>query len=270
MLRTMLASVLTVTLTAGAAFGFACIQTSGGQCIHWAQHAATLHSFLGNPGDQSALSAAGEWNAVGADFHFDASVGGQFFDPCGALGPNHICSNTGPIGDNPVLFASTFCGQGFGDIIELTNDCWNGGTGEIFNAPVFVNNTVQLDVYDGPLHFANGQLVYDVRRVLLHEFGHVLGLDHPDAHGQNVMAIMNSHVSNLDRLQQDDINGIFSLYGGGGTPSGNSATPTNGCQIDARPATPAMFVLLVPLLLAMRSVRRRAAPLTARETRPRQ
>ena len=43
----------------------------------------------------------------------------------------------------------------------------------------------------------------------LHEFGHVLGLDHPDQFGQNVAAIMNSTISNTDSLQQDDINGAL-------------------------------------------------------------
>jgi hypothetical protein len=272
MLRMAVAAILTVALSASGAFAFACIQTSRGQCIHWAQHAATLHSFLGNAWDQYALSAAGDWSAVGADFHFDASVGGQFFDPCGVPGPDHVCSNTGPINDNPVILRSTFCGQGFGDIIELTNDCWDINTAAIYNAPVFVNNTLQLGAYDGPLQFANGQVIYDIRRVLLHEFGHVLGLDHPDAHGQNVVAIMNSRVSNLDRLQPDDINGIFSLYGGGPpvTTSGGGPAPTSGCQIDAHPAAPTGRRLLMPLCLAVLLLGRRASRrrITAREIRP--
>ena len=51
----------------------------------------------------------------------------------------------------------------------------------------------------------------------IHEFGHTLGLDHPDQAKpkQFVVAIMNSTVSNLDTLAQDDINGVTSIYGTG-------------------------------------------------------
>ena len=60
----------------------------------------------------------------------------------------------------------------------------------------------------------------------LHEFGHVLGLTHPDEAGQSVTALMNSMVSNLDALAADDINGIRSIYGSGVT-SNVSFPPRN-------------------------------------------
>ena len=50
------------------------------------------------------------------------------------------------------------------------------------------------------------------RRILLHEFGHVVGLGHPDEAGQNVVAIMNG-TNDLTSLQPDDIAGIQALYG---------------------------------------------------------
>jgi hypothetical protein len=232
--------------------------------VHWQEHAATLQSFLGSPGvplsngtvtwDQNAINAGNDWNAVGADFHFTIGVGGQFHDPCGAQGMNNVCA--APAGNNPIYFANSQCGVGFGDAIELTLLCWSEPGGAIQNAAVLVNNNVPWNAYDGDLRFSNGQVVYDVRRVLLHEFGHVLGLDHPDKAGQTVAAIMNSQVSNLFQLQPDDRAGIFSLYPDTAPPSGSSSSPSTGCQIAARPAAQTAWAVLVPLWVVARTRRR--------------
>src|SRR4029453_9686971 len=55
----------------------------------------------------------------------------------------------------------------------------------------------------------------DFRRIAIHEFGHTLGLDHPDQDGQHVSAIMNSHISDVDTVQADDIAGAEALYAEG-------------------------------------------------------
>ncbi len=75
------------------------------------------------------------------------------------------------------------------------------------------NNAISWDSYRGALT----PPVFDFHRVAIHEFGHTLGLDHPDQAQppQNVVAIMNSKVSNLDTLAQDDINGVTAIYGTG-------------------------------------------------------
>lgn len=59
----------------------------------------------------------------------------------------------------------------------------------------------------------------DFCRVATHEFGHTLGLGHPDEAGQAVNALMNSTISDLDHLTADDISGAQALY---------PATPTGG------------------------------------------
>ncbi|MFZ9681825.1 MAG: matrixin family metalloprotease [Cephaloticoccus sp.] len=58
----------------------------------------------------------------------------------------------------------------------------------------------------------------DIRRVALHELGHVLSLLHPDDDepAQSVAAIMNSTVGNLENLTSDDIAGAQYLYGAPG------------------------------------------------------
>jgi predicted Zn-dependent protease len=86
----------------------------------------------------------------------------------------------------------------------------------IVRATTILNAELCWDAYHGPLQpvLCHGQLtpLLDVRRVLLHELGHVLGLEHPDEGGQEVAAIMNHTTSDLDTLQADDEAGIMALY----------------------------------------------------------
>ncbi len=109
-------------------------------------------------------------------------------------------------GDNSVFFSSTVYGETFGSstlAITLISSRNNVTT----ETDVVFNNSRTWDSYRGQL---NDNI--DFHRVALHEFGHVLGLDHPDIARQTVAAIMNSRVGNLDSLQPDDISGVRSLY----------------------------------------------------------
>jgi predicted Zn-dependent protease len=86
----------------------------------------------------------------------------------------------------------------------------------IARATTILNAELCWDAYEGPLQptLCHGQLAMrlDVRRVVLHELGHVLGLEHPDDGGQDVPAIMNHTTSNVETLQADDEAGIRALY----------------------------------------------------------
>lgn len=263
-----IAALLVALGLASSADAFVCLQAANGNCLHWAGGQATLTSFLGSAGgtlqngttswDQNAINAANDWNAAGAAFHFNVAVGGTLNEPCGARGPGHACPNTGPAGDNPILFSDSFCGGSFGpDIIELTNNCWDAN-GAMINAPVFVNSGVPWNAYDGPIQCCtvmNGvsMAINDMRRVLLHEFGHVLGLDHPNQNGQTVNALMNSRESDLDRLQADDIAGIRAIYPGGNPATG--APANTGCRM-ASGRRPGSFLLIPPALMLWRRYRR--------------
>jgi hypothetical protein len=109
-------------------------------------------------------------------------------------------------GKNSVLFSNTVFGKSFGDRV-LAVTTYFSSSGFMTEADVVFNTSVG---------FSSGGTVKaskDFHRVALHEFGHVLGLDHPDEHGQTVSAIMNSLVSNLNHLTADDVAGITALYG---------------------------------------------------------
>jgi hypothetical protein len=56
----------------------------------------------------------------------------------------------------------------------------------------------------------------------------VLGLAHPDEHGQTVAAIMNSTISNLDGLQADDIAGVNAIYPSDTGPTSTLENPPQG------------------------------------------
>ena len=100
-------------------------------------------------------------------------------------------------------------------------------------ADVILNRAFQYDSYRGPLKPGDPETrVYDIHRIFLHEFGHVLGLDHPDDHAQEVTAIMNSVISDLDSLATDDINGALYLY---------ALRITSPGELDAQVGAPVSF-----------------------------
>lgn len=155
-----------------------------------------------------ALSdAARQWNEK-TDFNFN--IVNEYRDPCFGYSvgqrPDYL---------NGSDFRTTQCGNSLPDTTLAVTLYFQEpntlGSSDIVEADIVFNANLSFDVYDGPLrNGSNGRAEFDFKRVALHELGHVLGLGHDN----NQPAIMNARISSLYELQQDDIEGVNTLYGG--------------------------------------------------------
>src|SRR5205085_4461945 len=165
--------------------------------------------------DTAAAPALGAWNNVMVRLQYTDTV----TSPPVSSGD----------GVNAVVFSDTLFGQQFGSG-TLAVTFWRSSGSNIVEADILFNRNQQFDSYRGPLRFgSNGWAIGDIRRVLIHELGHALGLDHPDQHGQHVDAIMNSVTSDRETLSADDISGAQSMYAAPGpTPTPTPAPSPSG------------------------------------------
>ncbi len=127
-------------------------------------------------------------------------------------------------GANCIAFSSSVFGSSFGKY-TLAVTYYSMSDSTLLEADVLFNEAMVFDSYSGPLKFSTvtGIAIADIGRVLLHELGHGIGLDHPDGAGQNVDAVMNAMISDREMLSRDDIAGAQHLYG---QPTDPTPTPT--------------------------------------------
>ena len=149
---------------------------------------------LGSTWNDLATDALRAWNNAGSRFQFSWSTSSTIGVECSRSDGFHAA-----------VWSSTACGRGYGGKWAIEWQWWNGGT--IVDSDVLFDNT------------RRDWTRSNFRGLAMHEFGHSLGLGHPDDAGQRVTAIMNSTVR-VSGLQSDDIAGVRALYGAGssGTP----------------------------------------------------
>jgi hypothetical protein len=196
----------------GAAAGGLAFTTDGDR---WLDGTATI--FIGMPGRAPSGVAwsdvleevATEWTSK-TSFRFVSDR--SYRNPC--TGYSATTGGTGfPRGNgdgrNGMDFRPNVCGNRFGDTtLAITLSLFNNtplGFSEIIESDIVFNSDINWDVYDGPRRSS-----VDFRRTALHELGHALGLQHEEREP----AIMAPRISNIDRLQSDDISGANRLYGG--------------------------------------------------------
>ncbi|GAB5558881.1 MAG: hypothetical protein SynsKO_05280 [Synoicihabitans sp.] len=150
--------------------------------------------------------AIADWNAVIGNVQLDVSVG-----ETGSYSTGNDL--------NEIVLDDTIDGFEFGDSTLAVAVSFTDGGNYRTESDIIFNDRFEWDSYRGPLR-DNAQ---DIRRVAIHEMGHVLGLDHPDQANpsQSVTAVMNSTVSDTDGLRQDDIDGGQFLYGAPSSPPVN-------------------------------------------------
>lgn len=146
--------------------------------------------------------------------------------------------------------------------VAITSNIFNEDTGEIVAYDMEINDVHFLFSLDGLPR--NGKATMDLRNVVTHEVGHVIGLDHSSDRQSTMYASGLPGETKKRNLHADDISGLCTLYPQNaclGTKP-NSMEPGNGCGCHHSPTdSPALvsFVLFAMLGLLFLVTRQRSS-----------
>ena len=154
----------------------------------------------GNSWNSAVVDAIKTWNDRTV---FNFTVVEETRDPCAHDGYSSIG------------FTKDLCGSEFGantlGVAFRRFELQELGPPNIIEGDIIINAAESYDIFDGPLlRFGIPDMGVDFKRIVLHELGHVIGLDHEET----VPAIMAPTLGDVFELQEDDIAGVKALYSG--------------------------------------------------------
>ncbi|MBX3736835.1 MAG: immunoglobulin domain-containing protein [Candidatus Didemnitutus sp.] len=201
---------------------------SGSALIKWPNGTIPMQIKLGTAKtllDQtnystSAQAAMESWNTVLRNVQFAPTIASE------GLGHDRDGINE-LFFDSKIYSNATGGGDAFDDstlavtISYRSSALSTDGTYRRTTSDIIFNTAWKWESYRGARQ-SSTSVGIDIRRVAVHELGHVLGLDHPDEWGQTSIVpvpVMNSHVSDTDAITRDDIDGAQYIYGVPGNPT---------------------------------------------------